>query len=277
MSLSRPTPWLVPLLLMLTLGAVSACGPDTDTAEEHRRLSLRVEHDPPGRHPAGENAPIRADINSSLERPRLEAWIRLVGSEPEVRIPLRITEDGEAVGEIAAGERGDKVRYVIEARDAAGLVVALPKGADDGKAYELRFEGPSSPILGGIAWLSTLLAILFYLGAGLAGIQCLRGQMSPGPAGMLGGFGVAVAVAGLFLIGGIHAFQLTGKPWPSTPLWMSLSRADLALVTALWVLTLVLGRAVLLDEAPDGTASGERAFATAGVLGAALTIIFLLI
>ncbi|MCA9752529.1 MAG: hypothetical protein KC591_10085, partial [Gemmatimonadetes bacterium] len=149
-------------------------------------------------------------------------------------------------------------------------------GAAEGKSYRLRYEGSSSRLLGGISALSGFLATLFYLSAGFAGVQCLRSRMSAGPAGMLGGFGVAAAIAGLFLLGGIHAWRVTGQPWPSDPLLFSISRGDLAIVTLLWAVTLFFGRSVLLDETPDGNASGERMFAGAAVAGGVLTLILLL-
>jgi hypothetical protein len=263
--------------LLLVTASLVGCGGDRDAVEQHRRLSLRVEHVPPGRAEAGREAEIHARILSSLESPRLEAWLRIVdGQGEDERIPLVIGPEGTAIGHLPGRPRGTVVRYVIEARDAAGLVVALPRGAADGKSYQLRFEGSSSRLLGGISFLSVLLATLLYLGAGAAGVQSLRGQMSPGPAGMLGGFGAGIVVGGLFLLGGIHAWQLTGRPWPGDPVLFGLSRGDLGIVTLLWVVTLVLGRRVLLDEAPDGAAQGERAFAAAAVAGGALTLLFLL-
>jgi hypothetical protein len=236
-----------------------------------------VEHRPPGRVQAGEDAEIHAQIVSSLDTPRLEAWVRLVGADgAEERIPLRIAEDGSAVGRIPARPRGTVLRYVVEARDAAGLVVSLPKGAREGATYSIQFAGRSSRVLAGISWLSAVLASALFLGAGAASAQALRGRMSVGPAGMLGGFGVVVAVGGLLLLGAIHAFQVTGRPWPSAPVILAISRGDLALVSAIWIANLVLGRRALLDEADDDTPRGQRGFAVAGAVAGALTLIFLL-
>jgi len=264
------------LLAILLPFALAGCSGNGDAVEQHRRLSLRIEHVPAGRTDAGQDAEIRARIQSSLESPRLEAWVRIVSGEEEERIRLEIGPDGEAVGKLPGQPRGTVIRYVIEARDAAGLVVSLPRGSTEGKSYRLRFEGSSSGLLGGISFLSVLLGAALYLGAGVAGAQSLRGRMSPGPAGMLGGFGAAIVVAGVFLLGGIHAWQLTGRPWPGDPILFGLSRGDLGIVTLLWIVTLALGRGVLLDEAPEGAAQGERAFAAAAVLGGALTLLFLL-
>ncbi len=269
----RAVRWLIPTLLLVLAG----CSGSRDSAEEHRRLSLRVEHQPPQRVVANEDAELHALIVSSLEAPRLEAWIRVLGPDgAEERIPLRISEDGSAVGRIPARPRGTKLRYVVEARDAAGLVVSLPKGARDGSVYTLEFAGRSSRVLGGIAWLSALLATLLFLGAGAASAQSLRGRMSAGPAGMLGGFGVAVAVGGLLLLGAIHAYQVTGRPWPSSPVVLAISRGDLAIVSLIWIVNLVLGRKLLLDEADEDTPSGQRTFAVAGAVAGVLTLIFLL-
>ena len=274
--LRAPVRTVTALLAILLPFALAGCSGNGDTVEQHRRLSLRIEHVPPRRADAGQDAEIRARIQSSLESPRLEAWVRILTGEEEERVRLEIGPDGEAVGQLPGQPRGTVVRYVIEARDAAGLVVSLPRGAADGKSYRLRFEGNSSGLLGGISFLSVLLGTALYLGAGVAGAQSLRGRMSPGPAGMLGGFGAAIVVGGLFLLGGIHAWQLTGRPWPGDPVLFGLSRGDLGIVTLLWIVTLALGRGVLLDEAPDGAAQGERAFAAAAVVGGALTLLFLL-
>lgn len=263
---------------VIGLCAAIGCG-SRDSAEEHRRLSLRVEHRPPGRTPADSESEIHATVRSSLEAPRLEAWVRILGDreEDDEQIPLRISETGEAVAKLPAHSKGTVIRYVVEARDAAGLVVALPRGARDGKSYSLRYEGSSSRVLGGISWLSAVLGVLFFLGAGAAAAQALRGRMSVGPSAMLGGFGAAVVVLGLLVIGGIHALQLTGNPWPSRPVMFGISRAELGLVALLWVVNLILGRRLLLDEAADDHPPGQRAFAVAGAMGGILTVVFLLL
>lgn len=262
--------WL-PLILM------GGCGSNRESAEEHRKLSLRVEHLPPVRTQAGEDAEIHASVRSSLDGAKLEAWMRILnpGGEDE-RIPFVLGEDGSAIARLPARERGEVVRYVIEARDAAGLVVSLPRGAQDGESYSLRFEGRSSWFLGAISFLSALGGTLLMLAASVAAVQCLRGRMSAGPAGMLGGFGAALVIGGLLLLGGIHAFQVTGSIWPRSPMFLSLSRGDLALVALTWVLALVLGRRVLLDDDPDGVSRGERPFATIGVAAGVMLILFLI-
>src|SRR5262245_31762676 len=122
----------------------AGCDSGRDVAEVHRRLSLRLEHRPPGRADADKDAEIRARIQSSLEQPNLVAWIRVTGGEGgegDKRIPLELTDSGDALGRIPARHRGETVHYAIEAKDAAGLVVSLPDGARDGRTYSLRFEG----------------------------------------------------------------------------------------------------------------------------------------
>ena len=256
---------------------MAGCGSNRESAEEHRKLSLRVEHLPPVRVHAGEEVEMHASIRSSLEGAKLEAWVRVLRpGEDDERIPFRIASDGNAVAHLPASERGTVLRYVIEAKDAAGLVVSLPRGSQDGESYTLRFEGPSSWLLGGISFLSALFGTLLLLGAGAAAAQCLRGRMSAGPAGMLGGLGAVLIVGGLLLLGGIHAYQVTGRPWPTAPLFLSLSRGDLALVAFAWILALILGRRVLLDEEPDGVARGERTLAIAGVAAGALLLLLML-
>lgn len=272
--ISRP---FRPVVLVLALLA-AGCGGSRDSAEEHRRLSLRVEHQPPRRVVAGEEAEIRAIIRSSLEAPRLEAWVRVIQDDgTEDRIPLRITETGEAIGRLPAAPRGTVIRYVVEARDAAGLVVALPRGARDGRTYMLRYEGASSRLLGGLSWISALAGVLLFLGAGAASVQTLRGRMSVGPAGMLGAFGALAVILGLLVLGGIHAFQVTGRPWPSTPILLAVTRGELAVVAAIWVGNLVLGRRLLLDESPSELPTGQRGFAVAGAVAGGLTVLFALI
>ena len=113
-------------------------------------------------------------------------------------------------------------------------------------------------------------------GAGAAGAQNLRGRMSAGPAGLLGGTGAGIVLLGLLLLGAIHAMQVAGRPWPSSPLFFQLSRGDLAVVTLIWVANLVIGRNVLLDEDVGNSPAGERPFAIAAVAAAALTLLFLL-
>jgi hypothetical protein len=263
---------LTVLALMLS---GSGCLSDGDTAEEHRKLSLRIEHLPPSRALAGEEVELSARVQSSLEGPRIEAWVRVLGDDGgEEKIDLELSADGEAVARIPGGERGEVVRYVIEAKDAAGLVVALPRNAEDGRYYTLRFEGPSSRILGGISFVSALLAALLYVGAGAAAVQNLRGRMSVGPAGLLGGLAAILVIVGLFVLGGVHAFQVTGRPWPGDATVFALSRGDLAIVTLLWAGNIGLGRRVLLDDEPDGAPRGERGFAVTGVVAAILTIFF---
>lgn len=261
------------LVALLALAVLPSCSP-RDAVEEHRKLSLRLEHRPPARATAGEDAEIRARIQSSLEGPKIEAWVRILNDSGEdERIPLVIGSDGEAHATIPAQPRGTEIHYVIEARDAAGLVVSLPKGAAQGRSYHLRFQGKSSRVLGGISWLSAALGTLLFLGAGVTGVQSLRGRMSTGPSGLLGGAGAAIVLFGLLLIGAIHAYQVTGRPWPGTPLFFSLSRGDLAIVTALWIANLFLGRSVLLDEDVGSAPRGERRFAAMAVAGAALTLL----
>ena len=97
--------------------------------------------------------------------------------------------------------------------------------------------------------------------------------MSVGPAGLLGGLGILTLVAGLFFLGGIHAFQVSGTPWPSKPVVFALSRADLAFVTLLWIAVLYFGRETLLDDVPDGGPRRERAISVVGVLAAALVVV----
>ena len=108
---------MVPVFLLSAL-MISGCGGSQDTAEEHRKLSLRLEHRPPGSVPAGQEVEIRALVRSSLENARLQAWLRLVGDGEDVRIPMTLEDGGEARGTIPGHERGDVLRYVIEARDA---------------------------------------------------------------------------------------------------------------------------------------------------------------
>lgn len=269
---------LVALLVAAGLLAAAGCGANRDSAEEHRRLSLRVEHRPPVRTPAGEEAEVHATIRSSLEAPRLEGWIRILGADGEdERVPLKVTETGDAVAHLPARPRGTVIRYVVEAQDAAGLVVALPRGARDGKAYTLRYEGKSSVVLGGVSWVSALAATLLFLGAGAASVQTMRGRMSAGPAAMLGGFGAAFTILGVLAIGGFHAFQVTGQPWPSRPMLFALSRGDLAIVTLVWLLNLAAGRRLLLDEAPEDAPPGQRAFSVVGAAAGVLTLVFLLL
>ncbi|MBZ0269423.1 hypothetical protein K8I85_14810 [bacterium] len=270
--------WRRCLLLCACVAAVAGCGSHRDSAEEHRRLSLRVEHRPPVRTPAGEEAEIHALVRSSLEAPRLEGWIRILGTEgQEKRIPLKIGETGDAVAHLPAHPRGTVLRYVVEAQDAAGLVVALPRGARDGNSYALRYEGSSSVVLGGIAWISALAATLLFLGAGAAAVQTLRGRMSAGPAAMLGGFGAAATILGVLAIGGVHAFQLTGQPWPPRPVLFAMTRADLGILALVWILNLALGRRLLLDEAPEDAPPGQRAFALVGTAAGILTLVFLFV
>ena len=263
------------LLLTLLLVASAGCGSGRDVAEVHRRLSLRLEHRPPERALAEQAAEIRARVQSSLESPQLTAWVRIIGDESEERIALSLSSSGDAVGRIPAHSRGEVVRYVIEAKDAAGLVVSLPKNARDGGTYSLRFEGRSSPLLGGTSLLSAWLATFFFLGAGVASIQALRGRLSVGPAGLLAGLAVTCVVLGVLAVGGIHAFQITGRPWPSSPMLFAMSRGDLALLSLLWGANLALGRRALLDEEPDGARFDERVFATAGAAAGILTVLFL--
>ena len=264
-------------LLLFVILSGAGCDSGRDVAEVHRRLSLRLEHHPPGRADADKDAEIRARIQSSLEQPNLVAWIRIVGEgdQGEKRIPLELTGSGDALGRIPARHRGETVHYAIEAKDAAGLVVSLPDGARDGHTYALRFEGKSSPLLGGAALISAWFATFLYLGAGAAAIQALRGRMSVGPAGLLGGLAATFVLFGVLLVGGIHAFQVVGRPWPSQPIVLAMSRGDLALVTLLWGANLALGRRALLDEEPDGTRFDERVFAAAGAAAGILTLMFL--
>jgi hypothetical protein len=264
------------LVALLMLATLSACSP-RDAVEEHRKLSLRLEHRPPAHAVAGEDAEIRARIQSSLEGPRIEAWVRILHDEGEdERIALTMGADGEARGTIPARPRGTELRYVVEARDAAGLVVSLPKGSDEGRAYRLRFQGSSSRVLGGISWLAAVAGTLLFVGAGAAGFQTIRGRMSAGPAGLLGGAGAAIVVLGLLLLGALHAYRLTGHPWPGTPIFLSLSRGDLAVVTALWIANLVLGRSILLDEDVGSAPRGERRFAVIAVAAGALALLMTL-
>jgi hypothetical protein len=263
------------LLLAVLVGA-NGCGDGRDVAEVHRRLSLRLEHHPPGRTLADKDAEIRARAQSSLEAPQLTAWVRIVEADDETRIPLRFVSSGDAVGRIPARHRGEVVRYVIEAKDAAGLVVTLPKDAREGKSYTLRFEGRSSPLLGATSLICAWLATLLFLGAGAAAVQALRGRLSVGPAGLLAGLAATLVLFGVLLVGGIHAFQITGKPWPSSPLILAMSRGDLALLALLWAGNLALGRRALMDEEPDGTRFDERIFATAGAAAGVLCLVFLL-
>jgi hypothetical protein len=97
--------------------------------------------------------------------------------------------------------------------------------------------------------------------------------MSVGPTGLLGGLGVVVLLGGLFLIGGIHAFQVAGTPWPSRPLFLSLSRGDLAIVTLVWGIVLYVGREALLEDSPGQAPKGERSLSVAGILTAALLLL----
>jgi hypothetical protein len=258
--------------LLALVATVPACS-DGDLAEEHVKLFLRIEHLAPEEVKADEDVTLRAIIESSLQGPKLEAWVRIVREgQTEERIPLEISADGVASAKIPGRPRGTVLHYVIEARDAAGLVVSLPQGAEDGKTYSLRFAGKSSRLLGGISFLSALLGFVFFLGAGAAGLQGLRGRMSAGPAGMLGGFGVFLVVAGVLFFGAIHAWQVTGKPWPDTPLFLALSRGDLALVALAWTGNLVAGRRLLLDEEPEGAPRGERLFAVIAALLAVVLV-----
>jgi hypothetical protein len=258
--------------VLLAMPMVAACS-GGDSAEEHRRLSLRLEHDPPGSVPADHEVELRARVKSSLDTHRVEAWLRVDEGGETRKIPLQLEEDGEARGTISGRPRGAVVRYALEARDAAGLIVSLPRQAERGEMYEVRFEGKSSILLAGLSGLSTALGVLLFLGAGAASAQHLRGRMSIGPAGLLGGLGVIVLLGGLFLLGGLHAFQVTGRPWPSRPLFLSLSRGDLALITILWGIVLYTGREALLEETPSQGPRGERAIAVAGILAAALLIL----
>jgi hypothetical protein len=240
-----------------------------DLAEEHVKLFLRIEHLPPDRAKADEDVVLRAIIESSLEGPKLEAWIRIEGvgeNGQDERIPLEIGESGVASATVPGRPRGTVLRYVIEARDAAGLVVSLPQGAEDGRAYTLRFTGEASRLLGGISFVSAILGAVLFLGAGAAAAQSLRGRMSPGPAGMLGAFAVVLVVVGLLLVGAVHARQVTGRFWPDTPLLMALSRGDLAIISLAWIGNLVVGRRLLLDEEPEGASRGEKMFAGIAVL-----------
>jgi hypothetical protein len=265
--------WIVPLLLA-SLVTVSGCGRSRETAEEHRKLSLRLEHTPPGKVPAGQDVEIQALVRSSLENPRLQAWLRLVGDEEDVRIPMTLQENGEARGTIPGHERGVVLRYVIEARDAAGLLVTLPRDAEDGAAFTLTFIGQNSRVLGAVSILSAVLGVLLYLGAGAAAVQSLRGRMSVGPAGLLGGLGALLIVVGLVIVGGIHALRLTGHAWPGSPLFLAASRTDLGIVTLLWIVTLILGRRTLLEEASEADVVRERTFSSAAV-GLAVLLILL--
>lgn len=270
----RDLPCLVGALLLV---AVSVGCERHDTVEEHRKLSLRLEHDPPRTAIAGEEVEIRALIQSSLEGPRPEAWLRIVGpSGSERTLAMAVDPEGRATCRLEGRPRGTTIDYVIEARDAAQLVVSLPRGAGEGKSYTLRFVGRSSPLLGGVSLLAAIFASVFFLGAGAAGAQCLRGRMSPGPAGLLGGAGAVLVIVGLLGLGGIHAFRITGHPWPSSALFLSLSRADLTIVTVLWIVNLVLGRRALLDEEAGGKSPGERPFAVAAAAGGVLTLVLLL-
>jgi hypothetical protein len=255
----------------------AGCGSNGDIAEVHRRLSLRLEHRPPERAEADKDAEIRARIQSSLDQPQVVAWIRLIDANGgEKRLPLEIVGSGDALGRIPAQHRGVTVRYVIEAKDAAGLIVSLPAGARDGRTYALRFEGHSSALLAGTAMLSAWLATLLYLGAGAASVQTLRGRLSVGPAGLLAGLAASLVFFGVLLVGGIHSVMLVGSVWPTAPLLLSMSRTDLALVTLLWGANLGLGRRALLDEEPDGSRFDERIFATAGAAAGILTLLFLI-
>jgi hypothetical protein len=259
---------------ILAVAGILGCGDKRETAEEHRRLSLRLEHVPLRRAAADEPVELRATIQSSLEGPRLEAWVRVLGDDKEERVSMRIGSGGEATATLPARPRGAEIRYVIEAQDAAGLVVTLPEDAENGDFYLVRIEGRSWRVLGGISSLAAFCATCLFLGAGLAGVQCLRGQMSAGPSGMLGGLAILTTIFGLFLIGGIHAFQVAGKPWPDSPVLFSLSRGDLALVSLFWALNLVLGRKSLLDPTPDGR--GERGFAAVSVAAGVILLLLLL-
>jgi hypothetical protein len=260
--------------IVLALFLASCAG--GDSAEEQRKLSLRLEHDPPGSVPAEHEVEILARIKSSLETHRVEAWLRVDEGGQTRRIPLHIDENGEARGTLPERPRGTVIRYALEARDAAGLIVGLPRQADRGKMYEVRYEGRSSIFLAGLSGISTAMGILLYLGAGAAAAQHLRGRMSVGPAGLLGGLGVVVLLGGLFLIGGIHAFQVTGTPWPTRPLFLSLSRGDLALVTFVWGIVLYVGREALLEDSPGQGPKGERALSVAGIMTAALLLLLMI-
>ncbi len=266
-------PLLRESIIIVALLAIAGCSGRGDSAEEHRRLSLRLEHDPPGGVPAEREVELHARITSSLEPHRVDAWLRVEEDGDTRRIALHVDDTGEATGTIPPRPRGSVIRYALEARDAAGLVVTLPRDAEKGKRYELRFEGRSSAFLAGLTGLSTLAGVLLYLGAGAAAAQNLRGRMSVGPAGLLGGLGVLVILAGLFLLGGIHAFQVTGSPWPSKPIVFSLSRGDLAIVTLAWAAVLYWGRETLLDDLPQESPRRERAIAGAGLAAAALLLV----
>jgi hypothetical protein len=267
------SPLVLSILVALAVPMLGGCGGKRDTAEEHRKLSLRIEHLPPRRSAAGEEVELSARVQSSLDGPKLEAAVTVLEPEGERRHPLPLAEDGSGALTLPGLDRGEVLRYYIEARDAAGLVVTLPPRASEGNVYELRFEGSSYRLLGGTSHLSAVLATLLFVGAAAAAAQNLRGRMSAGPAGMLGGFGLLLAVVGLFLIGGIHATLVTGRPWPSSPLFLSLTRGDLGIVSLIWAATLLFGRNVLLDETPEGGApQGERLFSIAALAAGILTI-----
>ena len=100
----------------------------------------------------------------------------------------------------------------------------------------------------------------------------MRGRWQTDPAT----FAALSLVLGLFVIGGIHAFQITGHPWPNDTILFSLGRGDLAIAALLWVGNLVLGRRVLLDDEPDAASRGERGFAVTAVVAAVLVLFFTL-
>lgn len=265
------------LSLWMFLGVVSACGRGGHVAEEHRKLSLRLEHSPPKSGPADHEIEIQARLRSSLESPRLECWIRVWDEGDSHKISMRLEGDGEARGRLPSRPRGTVLRYSIEARDAAGLVVSLPKNAAAGKGYEIRYEGKSSPFLAGLAAVGTFAGVFLFFGAAAAGAEHLRGRMSIGPTGLLAGLGVAAIAVGLFVIGGIHAFQVTGFPWPSRPLFLSLSRGDLGLVSLAWTAVLFWGRRTLVDDLPEGAPKQDRVIAVAGIAAAAALVILALV
>jgi hypothetical protein len=258
---------------------LASCGNHGDTVEQRRELSLRLAHSPPGRVSADQDAVLDVLVESTLENARVEATIHVLTEGPEEgedTIPVLLDEDGRGSAVIPGRPRGETVRYFVQAGDAAVLVVTLPPNANADHTYTLHFVGPDSRLLGAISALSAAAGLLLFLGAAAAGVQNLRRRMSAGPAGLLGGVGTGLVVLGLLGLGGIHAWRLLGWPWPSDPLFLSLSRGDFAVISAAWTANLVLGRAALLEEDDTGHGPGERSFSAAAVGLGVLTLVLLL-
>ncbi len=265
---------LTPLVLVAAV-LLGGCGRDS-VVEESKTRWMNLAHAPIDEAVADTEVTIEAQVQASpdIDEPGVFLYYK---SEQElfVVVPMQRFEEGRYFGKIPAHARGSLIKYYVEGRAGADLVVQVP--AKDKPRFEFYFKGtPNRVVL--ISHIVVIFAALFFfILTGYFAYRAMRERRASLHVPRLGLVGTVLFFIASIPLGMIIAYHTYGTPWTGFPVGNDLTDNKSLVILLYWTAATFFYRGSALKKDPSSDILPGRALPYVYIAGVVIAVILFLL